>query len=1067
MEAHGQFAPVSEDVGKKAEWFYGIRGELSDRQLSRRWHQALARIDVLRESRIADLDPGGGAIKEAFALVGVGRRVKAAAIPNPYPSASDGFASESVEVTGVSSAAGAMVKLRPRRGAGSRLDLATAKVFVFDEKRRQWNLVDHSGFNARSNYLWVLAHRDGVYAAIALPKDRTAARRFALERFAYYHVQCGMESGIYARVDEYFSRASFRQLAMQLHDLSRSTKSDRAQLAALTDVHQETLALKRDWRGALPGGGLPEWHLIEYFADARPERLVSAGLSDIVSRFPWLFSLSNRVGRWYPNGPWNVNGRVRSLAIHPSNGSILYAGAADGGIWKTTDGGGSWRPLWKFQDSMAIGSVAVSESTPSTIYAATGEDTPGYSPSYGGVGVYKSTDSGATWTQKSDAATLGARCTKILVHPTNRNIVYLATENGVHKSTDGGNSWTTVRGGHASDIVMAHDHPNTLYAGMWNDGLYKTTDGGGSWHRITSDVTIWLVILLFTIPFPTGADAGWIKLAIGRNGPYGSEFVIAKLGPNGGNTYATFDGGASWGPAGGTDAVDYDEWTSLVAIHPNDHRRLFIGSVGMQYSPDGFNFHPTNGTHSDHHQVVFDPGNDAVCYCCCDGGVYKSTDHGVNWSLASYQLTATQLMSLGVSHAGTFVAGSATQDQGIIQTDGSMSWSDFGGGNEWGMFVVDQNDSNHIYVSPGSGQLRRSSDRGHSWVNPTMGLTDPWPSQGRQTQPASFAHVAVRPGISNFLIGAATVSDQAKDGAGNIVDTYGPYRRLYYSRDWGNSWWNAHTIFSDPTRVAYAPSDDTRCYAATVDGHFYRNNHGGELGWYEPATGSNKPPNGVITCITVDPTNADVVYITYGNVNPHLYRSSDGGAHWAAAAGMSASTSLPDIAVSALDVDPENSDVLYVATDIGVFRSNNYGTSWYFYNDSDGENDLPKVVVTALGRHPATNRLFASTMGRGLYYTYTSGIVSLRVLAVSYLFHGRREAGIQYLRVTDGAHTYIFTRAEVIRRIQAGTYVYTVGSDGSRAEVVVMEPDSEHPIEYLKTTPDATTADNLGSLPQF
>ena len=1065
MSAQGQAEGFSEDVGKKAEWFYGIRGRLSDAQLSRRWHQALTRIDVLRESRAADLDPGGGAVKGAFAVVRGARRVKAVAVENPYESATDGFASECVEVGGVP-AAGAVLKLKPRRGAGTKLDLRTAKVFLFDAKRRQWNLVDDSGYNARSNYLWVLAHRDGVYAAIALPKGRQAARRIGLERFAYYHLQYGIESGVFARAQDYFDRSAFRQLAVQTHELDRSSKSGRAQLAELTKLYQETAVLKRDWRGALPGGGLPEWYLIEYLADLRPELLVS-GLSDIVSRFPWLFTLSNRVGRWYPNGPWNVNGRVKSLAIHPSNGAILYAGAADGGIWKTTDGGGSWRHLWTFQDSMAVGSVAISESTPSTIYAATGEDSPGWSPSYGGVGVYKSTDSGTTWTQKSTAAALGAHCSKILVHPTNRNIVYLASENGVHKSTDGGDSWTTVRGGHASDIVMAHDHPNTLYAGIWNDGLYKTTDGGAHWTRITSDVVVFIVIAILTIPFPTGADAGWIKLAIGRSGPYGSEFVIAKLGKDGGNTYATFDGGASWGPAGGTDAVDYDEWTSLVAIHPNDDRRLFIGSVGMQYSPDGFNFHPTNGTHSDHHQVVFDPGNANVCWCCCDGGVYKSTDRGVNWSLASYQLQATQLMSLGVSHSGTFVAGSATQDQGIIQTDGSMTWSDFGGGNEWGMYVVDQNDSNHIYVSPGSGQLRRSSDRGHTWVNPTMGLTDPWPSQGRQTQPASFAHVAVRPGISNFLIGAAVVSDQVKDGAGNVVDSYGPIRRLYYSRDWGNSWWNAHTIPSDPTRVAYAPSDDTRCYAATVDGRFYRNNHGGELGWYEPASGANKPPNGVITCITVDPTHADTVYITYGNVNPHVYRSTDGGAHWTSVAGASPSTALPDIAVSALDIDPENSDILYVGSDIGVFRSNNYGISWYFYNDSDGDNDLPKVVVTALGWHPATNRLFASTMGRGLYYTYTSGIVSLRVLAVSYLFHGRREAGIQYLRCTDGAHTYLFTRAEVIRRIQAGTYVYTVGADGSRADVLVMEPDATHPIEYLKTNPDATTADNLESLPHF
>jgi photosystem II stability/assembly factor-like uncharacterized protein len=505
----------------------------------------------------------------------------------------------------------------------------------------------------------------------------------------------------------------------------------------------------------------------------------------------------------------------------------------------------------------------------------------------------------------------------------------------------------------------------------------------------------------------------------------------------------------------------------MVAIHPNNPRRLFLGGLNLQYSDDGFFFHPTNGTHSDHHQVVFDPGNEAICFCCCDGGVYRSTDFGVNWTLASRWLQVSQLMSLGVAQQGAFVAGSATQDQGIIQTDGSLDWSDFGGGNEWGMFVVDPNDSQHIYISPGNGQLRRSTDRGHSWSNPTTGLTDPWPSQGRQTVPASFAHVAVRPGISNFLIGAAVVFEEVKNDAGAVTDTYGPIRRLYYSRDWGQTWWNAHTLGSTATRVAYAPSSPSRAYAGTESGTFLRNNHGGELGWFEPASGADRPPAGVITCITVDPANADLVYITYGNINPHVYRSVDGGAHWAAVNGVRADMMLPDIAASSLVVDHESSDVLYIGTDVGVFRSNDWGVSWYPYNDAPGNDDLPKVAVTGLAQHTATNRLFASTMGRGLYYTYTSGIVSLRVLAVSYLFHGRPHVGIQYLRVTDGASTFVVTRADLIRRIEAGTDVYTIGSDGSRATVRVMEPDRVHPIQYLQTVADNTTADNLMDLPRF
>ncbi|HJQ44203.1 MAG TPA: DUF3892 domain-containing protein [Jatrophihabitantaceae bacterium] len=1056
----------SENFYEKAAWFNRIRGEQSGAQLNRRWHAALAQMQVMREARTTIADPGGAAIKGAFAISGAPRGTKVAEVDNPYAAASRGFASPAVEVQLAGPPRRATtLRLRPVRGARSRVNLATAMVFRWNDAVRRWHLVDQSGYSASSRTIWARIDRGGIYAAIALPAAEDDARALALTRVRQYYASLALESGLASHADEVLDRDTFARLLdvdPGLH--GRESASTRSRLMALHRSLHRSLRRATDLR--IPPGGFPEWHLIEHLHAVRADLVVSA-VGDLVNRFPWIFHVANRVGRWYPNGPLNVSGRVKSLAIHPTNGNILYAGAADGGIWKSTDAGQVWSHLWTFEDSMAVGSVAIAESAPNTIYVATGEDAGGWTPSYGGVGVYKSTNGGSTWQLKSNAATLGARCTKILVHPTNPNVVYLASEAGVFKSTTGGDTWTLVKAGHATDLVMAHDRPDILYAGIWNDGLYKTTTGGTAWNRITSNVTVFIVIAIFTIPFPTGSDAGWIKLAIGREGPYGSEFVIAKLGDKGGNTYATFDGGNNWGPAGGTEAVDYDEWCSMAAIHPRDPRKLFIGGLNLQYSYDGFNFHPTNGTHSDHHQVVFDPHDNNVCYCCCDGGVYRSHDGGQNWSSRSEYMQATQLMSLGVSQGGTFVAGSATQDQGVIQTNGSSWWDDFGAGNEWGMFVVDPNDSNHMYVSPGDGELRRSLDGGHSWTNPTQGLTDPWASQGRQTKPASFAHVAARPGISNFLIGAATVYDEVKDGAGNVTDSYGPIHRLYYSRDWGNSWWNAHTLASSATRVAYAPSDNNRCYAATETGKFLRNDHGGELGWYEPASGANKPPGGYITCITVDPFNANVVFITYGDHNPHVYRSSDGGQHWTAAAGTAAGMTLPDIAASALVVDSENDDVLYIGTDIGVFRSNDWGYSWYPYNDAPGSDDLPKVVVSGLAQHQSTHRLFASTMGRGLYYTYTTGFVSLRVLAVSYYYHGRPQAGIVNLRVTDGSQTYVMTRADVIRRIEAGTEVYTIGSDGRRADVVVMEPDATHPIQYLQTITDYTTPDNLGSLPRF
>jgi hypothetical protein len=435
--------------------------------------------------------------------------------------------------------------------------------------------------------------------------------------------------------------------------------------------------------------------------------------------------------------------------------------------------------------------------------------------------------------------------------------------------------------------------------------------------------------------------------------------------------------------------------------------------------------------------------------------------------LRSEWLTATQLMSLGVSQAGSLVIGSATQDQGIIQTAGSFVWVDHGGGNEWGMFVVDPNDSRNIFISPGGGQIRRSTNSGVSYTLPTGGLTDWWAAQNRNTKEASFAHAAVKPGDSGVVVGAATVSDEEKDANDKVIATYAERHRIYYSSNGGVDWSNEFTLPHRGTRVAFAPSDPDRVYVATSQGRVYRSNFSGGSGWTEPASAANRAPNGNITSIAVDPFNKNRLYITYGDVNPHIYRSTDGGAHWDPCNGTDPAMQLPNIALFDIVIDTENSDVLYVGSDIGVFRSNDRGATWYWANDSFEDNDLPRVPVTGLGIHPATHRLYASTLGRGLYYTQATGIVSMRATHVQLQHESPQPMGIIKLRLTDGSNTYTMTRLEVIRRIQAGTEVYTMGPDGTRARVRALQPDAHHPREYLSTAPDVTKTNNLLSLPRF
>jgi photosystem II stability/assembly factor-like uncharacterized protein len=1080
--------PFYEDMRRKARWFAEIRGTRDFAALDRLRDRAVAHVEVMRAARLTRLDPGGGRIAKQNALVGIRRGVKISVVERPGH-VREGFITDAVEVASSKADLAATLKQKLRRRGHSHLDPRTARMFRYDNERENWALVDASGWNAKDKYVWGKVDRPGIYAAVALPKRREELRRVALEALARRMVNRGVTSGYFARTSDFADRAMFRDYFVESNRLDEGSKSARAEIdLALKAQRQIVRELGRSWERE-PLGGNPQWLVLEEIM-FRLDDVRRAIKLDVIAPYRPIFArVANRVGPWFPLGPNNINGRVKSLAMHPTNSDILFAGAANGGVWRSTNGGGSWSTRWKFEDSLAIGAVATAPSNGNVIYAGTGEDTPGYGPSYGGVGLFKSTDGGANWSRITTAAEIGSHCNKILVHPSNSRRVFIATDTGVHRAVLGPGivggaiggfgagrvvgglgevTWERVLPGRATDLVMQHDHPNLLLAGIHNDGLYKSVDGGDHWTRLEGErVLVFAIIIAFKENFPTGADAGWIKLAIGRSGEAGSNFVIVKLGKNSATTLISTDAGENWLKTPGSAGVDYDEWCSLVAVHPRQTRHIYLASVGMQHSFDAWNYTNSPGTHSDHHQMVFHRTNDGIAFVCCDGGVYRTADDGASWHLRSDYLSAAQLMSLGVSQSGDLVIGSATQDQGIIQTDGSSTWVDHGGGNEWGMFVVDPNDSRNIFISPGDGQIRRSTDRGVSYTNPTSGLTDWWAAQNRNTKAASFAHAAVKPGNSAIVVGAATVSDEVKDAAGNVTATYAARHRIYHSTNGGVDWNNVFTLPHRGSRLCFAPSYPTRVYLATSEGRVYRSSNSGASGWSEPATVANRPRNGYITAIHVDPFNKDRVYITYGSGNPHIYRSTDGGATWARCNGTDPAMTLPDIALLDIVVDTENPDVLYVGSDIGVFRSNDRGATWYWANDSFEENDLPRVPVTGLAIHPGTHRLYASTMGRGLYYTQATGIVSLRATHVRLQHEWPRPEGVVRLRLTDGSKTYVMTRLEVIRRIQAGTEVFTVAPDGTRARVRALQPDAQHPREYLSSSPDATTGNNLLTLPRF
>ena len=969
-----------EDFSLKTKWFLKYRDPGGGRTLKEVYDEALHQVRRM-DTYVSETPPlPGKALKKP--QLGLFQNIKATvtSTKNPSPGSAIGFASEAVKVSGDKKIPQSILYLPLSARLKSSVDENTICVFRHVEISDSWSKMPECGLDPAGTFAWARIHEPGVYIAIGLPSDhKTQASLLTL----------------YLNRDK-LSVASTKKERLSV---ARQVLKGAGRLAAFLSgkVEQDLAKFDIDQFGfsPIPGGnimqlgfggfpndlplpgGLPlpgfkfaEWDILDdicppWFGGKwpyLPGRWPRLPLPWPLLPFPWPFPWD-----WKMIGPKNINGRIASLCIHPSNSNILYAGAANGGVWKTLNGGLNWSYQWITEDSMAVGGIAICQNFPNTLYAATGEDTPGWGPSYPGVGIYKTTDGGSIW-NKCTGTGVGDRCMKVIVHPTDPNTVYVASNSGFFKTTDGGSTpWTLIHTGHCTDAVIDPFNPNIIYLAIWNDGIYKTVDGGTTWNpanggfqwRIVGSrlVQIWRGI-------PTGGSAEWISLAIGKNGTGGSNFLIAKLGLNSGDVYKTTNGGSTWfRVASPVQPVTYNEWTNICAINPNNHNILFAGGVGLSRSINGSTFTPTSGTHSDHQQLVFDPFDPNICYVATDGGVYKSTNGGQNWTLQSTNLQATQLLSFGISQAGGYRIGGATQDQGIIQSNGTTNWIDNGGGNEWGIFVVDPNNSQNIYISPGGGLLRQSINGGGSWATLTNGLTDV--VNGTTTPAATTIDIAVKSGNSNVLLFAGTISDPSQSPAYFAI-------RIWRSTNKGVSFTGVFNMTDSPTKVLFAPSDGNIVYLSCSNGNVYRNNNGGQSGsWSLPYAIVDRPVFSYISCMAIDWTDPNRIYIGYGGFGAtRIMRSIDGGAHWTNISGSIPATALPLIPLNAIALDQYDQNKIYIGTDIGVFRTRDGGLTWENYNNGFFISDHPRIIVTGLHLRRSDNALYSGTMGRGAYRKY-------------------------------------------------------------------------------------------------
>ncbi|MFQ5649527.1 MAG: FlgD immunoglobulin-like domain containing protein [bacterium] len=666
--------------------------------------------------------------------------------------------------------------------------------------------------------------------------------------------------------------------------------------------------------------------------------------------------------QWQFAGPTNIGGRITDVEMSPTSFDTLYVGAASGGIFRSADRGQSWEPIFDQALSLSIGDLALDPGNPRVIYAGTGEpNAGGGSLTYGGMGVYKSSDSGQTWTH------LGLEKTRfigrIAVDPRDARRIYVAamgnlfstnTERGLYRSLDGGASWENVLFLSDStgciDVVVHPTSPDTVYAAMWErrrfpngrlyggvtSGLYRSADGGDSWTELTQGLP------------NNSPDVGRIGVAISASDPTILYAIYADhIGPFAG-IYRSSDGGDSWQRT--NDGVlrnvyaTFGWWFGNIRIDPSDPDILYVLGLDVYKTTDaGASWSRVfRNIHVDQHGMVVHPLNPDFVVVGNDGGLYLSANAGATWSKSPH-LPITQFYTCEIDEQHPHRLYGGTQDNGTNRTlTGDLDdWQNIFFGD--GFYVlVDPLDNRFVYAEFQFGGLGRSTNGGRSFTFAQTGIS----GNDRFNWNSPLAFNPLNPRSLYF--------------GGN---------RLYKSTDRASSWRavspdlsngpsTRNFVFGTMTTLAVAPSDSNTIYTGLDDGNVWVTQDGGQ-NWRNI---SADLPVRWITRVAVDPEDGRIAYVTLSGFRrdgflPHIFRTENGGESW-----QDISSNLPEVPLNDVIVDPEMRSTLYVASDVGVFVTRNSGAEWLPLGEG-----LPNVPVTDLDLHAPTRTLVAATYGRSMY----------------------------------------------------------------------------------------------------
>lgn len=672
---------------------------------------------------------------------------------------------------------------------------------------------------------------------------------------------------------------------------------------------------------------------------------------------------------WTSVGPTNIAGRVRGVAIDPTNPAIIYSGSVSGGVWKSTNGGSTWIPTSDFADNIAISSIAIDPTNPNIIYAGTGEGFFNYD-AVRGAGVLKSIDGGSSWTMLtsfSGGSSFPYFINDLKIRPDNTNILFAASNSGLFRTTNAGASWSMIKEGQSTprttQIVLDPNDPSTMYVAFGNfrrDGIYKSTDGGGTFSKLSGG------------GFPV---AGYHRIALAI-APSNSQVIYACLTDSA--TYQAYgifksvNGGGSWSrlttpndpELGGTHLGGQGWYNNVLAAHPSNPNIVFAGGVNLFRSTngggawsrisDGYPPFSNPYVHVDHHAIHFDPSNSSIIYFGTDGGMFKTTDGGTSFLEINAGLVTAQFYS-GAVHPTIDVYFGGTQDNGTLRLSSGTNWTMVFGG-DGGATAVDFNNPSVVYTEYVNLSFQKSTNGGTTWLRAMSGIPVAGPGQGDGTSDrvqfiAPFTMDPSNP--SRILAGtykiyqtvnqagswSAMSGDLTGDGTGSIGSTITAIAIAKSS---------SATVFAG---TSGSGSSAARVMVTTDNGGIWTNETRAPL------------PNRTVAAIAIDPNNSDRAIAGYSGFNTntpstlgHVFLTTNRGASW-----RDISSNLPDIPINAALIDSADQTYFVIGTDLGIFESADGGASW-----GQQPEGMGNVVVSDLDLR--TDRmLFAATHGRGMF----------------------------------------------------------------------------------------------------